>query len=350
MKTKIKTIKVNASKSYDILIGNGLLDKVGEIFRERFSAKKIAVITDDRVDNLYGAKVVNALNEKGFVVSKFTFPNGEKSKNIDTYADILRFLAKEQITRTDLIVALGGGVVGDITGFSASTFNRGVPFVQIPTTLLSQIDSSVGGKTAIDLDEGKNLVGAFYQPSLVLCDIDTLSTLPQQEFACGMGEGAKYAILDSKVFELIEKDFDLLDFIYLCIDYKRQIVEQDEFEKGNRKLLNLGHTLAHGIEKLSGYTILHGNAVAKGLKIVLQASKKHGFIDQKVFEDCISILKKCVGENTNLDCEYDISDLVKVAMLDKKRDGDFINVVMVKGVGACSIEKVKTDELLEYFL
>lgn len=350
MKTKIKKITVNASKSYDILIGNGLLDNIGEIFKRRFSVKKIAVITDDKVDNLYGIKVVNALKESGFAVSKFVFLNGEKSKNINTYAQILRFLAKEQISRTDLIVALGGGVVGDITGFSASTFNRGVPFVQIPTTLLSQIDSSVGGKTAIDLEEGKNLVGAFYQPSLVLCDINTLSTLNEQDFSCGMGEGAKYAILDSKIFELVKNDFDLLDFIYLCIDYKRQIVEQDEFEKGNRKLLNLGHTLAHGIEKLSGYTILHGNAVAKGLKLILLASKKHGFIDEKTFNDCILVVKKCVGENVDIDCEYDISDLVKVAMLDKKRDGDFINVIMVKGVGDCTIEKVKVDELSEYFL
>ncbi len=350
MKTKIRKITINASKNYDVLIGNGLLNNLGEIFKERFSCKKIAVITDDIVDNLYGKKVVNSLKEKGFIISKFVFPNGEKSKNIETYTQILRFLAKEQISRTDLIVALGGGVVGDITGFSASTFNRGIPYVQIPTTLLSQNDSSVGGKTAIDLEEGKNLVGSFYQPALVLCDIDTLSTLSQKEFNCGMGESAKYAILDSKIFKLINSDFDLLDLVYLCIDYKRQIVEQDEFEKGNRKLLNLGHTLAHGIEKLSGYSVLHGNAVAKGLKLILLASKKHGFIDQQTFNSCIETLKKCVGENTDIDCEHDIRSLIEVAMLDKKRDGDFINLVMVKGVGNCTVEKVNVDKLTEYFL
>ena len=350
MKTKIKKIAVNASKSYDILIGHGLLESVGDIFIERFSGKKIAIITDDKVDGLYGEKVMRSLKEKGFAVSKFAFPNGEKSKNIQTYAEILKFLAQQEISRTDLIVALGGGVVGDITGFSASTFNRGVPFVQIPTTLLSQIDSSVGGKTAINLEEGKNLVGAFYQPSLVLCDIDVLSTLPQQEFNCGMGEGAKYAILDKNIFELVNGEYDLIDFVYLCIDYKRKIVEQDEFEKANRKLLNLGHTLAHGIEKLSGYTILHGNAVAMGLKLILLASKKHGFIDQATFDSCVLTIKKCVGENTNIDCEYDICDLLKVALLDKKRDGNFINLVMVKGVENCTFERVEVGKLTEYFL
>ena len=350
MKTKIKKITVNASKSYDILIGKGLLASASDIFKERFSGKKIAIITDDKVDNLYGEKVLNSLKEKGFAVSKFAFPNGEKSKNIETYAQILSFLAKQEISRTDLIVALGGGVVGDIAGFSASTFNRGVPYVQIPTTLLAQIDSSVGGKTAIDLEEGKNLVGAFYQPSLVLCDIDTLSTLSQEEFNCGMGEGAKYAILDKNIFELVNGEYDLTDLVYLCIDYKRKIVEQDEFEKGNRKLLNLGHTLAHGIEKLSGYTILHGSAVAMGLKLILLASKKHGFIDQTTLEKCIATIKKCVGEKNNIDCEYDIRDLLKVALLDKKRDGTFINLVMVRGIEDCTFERVEVDKLTEYFL
>ncbi len=350
MKTKIKKITVNASKTYDILIGHGLLENVGEFFKQRFSAKKIAVVTDDRVDGLYGEKVVNSLEQNGFKTCKLVFPNGEKSKNIETFTKILTFLAQNQITRTDLIIALGGGVVGDITGFSASAFNRGVPYVQIPTTLLSQIDSSVGGKTAIDLPEGKNLVGAFYQPSLVLCDVDALDTLSKEDYSCGMGEGAKYAILDKKVFEIINGEFDLLEFVYLCIDYKRKIVEQDEFEKGNRKLLNLGHTLAHGIEKLSGYTISHGNAVVMGLKLVLIASKKHGFIDQKTFDKCIATIRLCVGDTADKDCPYEIDELIKVALLDKKREGDFINLVMVKGIENCTVEKVSINDLSEYFL
>ncbi len=350
MKTKTKKITVNASKSYDILIGHGLLSDIGEIFRQRFSVKKIAVITDDKVDSIYGENMVNALEKKGFKTCKFVFPNGEKSKNIDTYANILKFLAKSQITRTDLIVALGGGVVGDITGFSASTFNRGVPYVQVPTTLLSQIDSSVGGKTAIDLPEGKNLVGSFYQPSLVICDVDAIKSLSKEDYSCGMGEGAKYAILDKKVYELINGEFDLLEFVSLCIDYKRRIVEQDEFEKGNRKLLNLGHTLAHGIEKLSGYTVSHGNAVAMGLKMVLLASKKHGFINQETFDSCINTIKLCVGELVDKECPYAIGDLVNVAMLDKKRDGDNISVVMVRGIENCTVEKIEVAKLTEYFL
>lgn len=350
MKINQRVVKVKASKEYDVIIEKGLIDKAGEIFKERFAPCKIAVITDDVVDGLYAGKLINSLNDAGFSTVKMVFKNGEESKNIKTYFEIVSFLAKNQLSRTDMVVALGGGVVGDITGFSASTYLRGIKYVQIPTTLLSQIDSSVGGKTAIDLKEGKNLVGAFCQPELVLCDINALSTLPEKIYIDGLGEGVKYALLDKKVFDLIKDgDFDLSEFVYLCVDYKRKIVEQDEFESGNRKLLNLGHTLAHGIEKLSSYTISHGNAVAMGLWHVLNASKKRGYISQSEYNETLSVM-----ENT-LKCkldggQYSLDKILDCAVFDKKRTGENISVVMVKGVGNCVVEKVKLTDLKEYFL
>lgn len=350
MKNNRKIIHVKASKEYDVLIEKGLLDKVGEIFKDKFLPCKVAVITDDVVDGLYVNGVINSLKSAGFSTVKFVLKNGEESKNFQTYFDIVSFLAKNQLSRTDMVVALGGGVVGDIAGFSASTYLRGIKYVQIPTTLLSQIDSSVGGKTAIDLKEGKNLVGAFYQPELVLCDINTLSTLPEKIYVDGLGEGVKYALLDKKVFDLIKNgQFDLSEFVYLCVDYKRKIVEQDEFESGNRKLLNLGHTIAHGIEKLSSYTISHGNAVAMGILHVLNASKKHGFISKGEYDEMISVIENTLKGKLD-GGKYALDKILECAVFDKKRVADYISVVMVKGVGACTVEKVKLTHLKEYFL
>ena len=350
MKTSERVVHVNASKEYDVLIEKGLLKRAGEIFKQRFAPCKVAVITDDVVDSLYAERLINSLNSADFCAIKFVLKNGEESKNFQTYFEIVSFLAKNQLSRTDMVVALGGGVVGDITGFSASTYLRGIKYVQIPTTLLSQIDSSVGGKTAIDLKEGKNLVGAFCQPELVLCDIDTLSTLSKKIYIDGLGEGVKYALLDKKVFDIIKNgEFDLSEFVYLCVDYKRRIVEQDEFENGNRKLLNLGHTIAHGIEKLSNYTLSHGNAVAMGLWHVLNASKKHGFISQSEYDEIISVIENTLDGKLD-GGEYALDKILECAVFDKKRVADYINVVMVKGVGNCTIEKVNLTELKEYFL
>ena len=245
------------------------------------------------------------------------------------------------------VIVIGGGVVGDMAGFVASTYLRGVKYVQIPTTLLAQIDSSVGGKTAVDLDAGKNLVGAFCQPQLVICDIQVLNTLTERIFTDGMGESAKYALLDEKVFELIAGEYTLLDkLVYLCVDYKRKIVEKDEFESGDRKLLNLGHTMAHGIEKLSDYKISHGQAVAMGLYIVLNASLKHGYIDNETYKKMKAVVEKCVGEQKS---PFSVQDIAKVAFADKKRSGNDISVIMVHGIGDCRIEKIAMDSLEEFF-
>ena len=345
MTNNVKTIRVKASGEYDVIIGRGLIESVGELVKEVCSATKIALVTDDTVDALYSKAVESSLLSSGYKVVKFVFPHGEESKNLITYGNILNFLAENELTRTDALVALGGGVVGDMAGFAAATYLRGIKYIQIPTTLLAQIDSSVGGKTAIDLPYGKNLVGAFCQPIRVICDINALSTLPQDVFGDGMGETAKYALLDKKVFDPLKTDYDMLDLVYLCVDYKRQVVEADEFEGGLRKLLNLGHTPAHGIERLSKYTVPHGKAVVMGLEIILNASLKHGLINANEFEEMKSVVKKCAPENV---CPFDIKDICQASLTDKKRSGDNISLIMVHGVGDCRPVKIKISDMWEY--
>lgn len=340
-----KTIRVNASGEYDVIIGRDLLKRAGELIQNVITPCKIAIITDDTVNQLYADIVEKSLIEKGFSVVKYVFAHGEESKNLQTYTNILNFLAENELTRTDALVALGGGVTGDMAGFSASTYLRGIKYVQIPTTLLAQIDSSVGGKTAIDLPHGKNLVGAFCQPKLVICDVDTLSTLSNEIFVDGMGETVKYALLDKKVFDLVSGDYDILDLIYFCVDYKRRVVEQDEFESGLRKLLNLGHTPAHGIERLSNYTIPHGKAVAMGLEIILRNSLKHGYIDNDDYAKMLNVIKKGVGE---VACPYSVNEICSASLTDKKRSGDMITLVMVYGIEDCRLVKVNVNELWGY--
>jgi 3-dehydroquinate synthase len=304
------------------------------------------LITDDTVDALYSGVVEKSLISSGYSVIKFVFSHGEQSKNLETYGKILNFLAQNGVTRTDCVVALGGGVTGDMAGFVSATYLRGIKCVQIPTTLLAQIDSSVGGKTAVDLPAGKNLVGAFCQPKLVLCDVDTLSTLPDEIYRDGMGEVAKYALLDKKIYSLINGgDYQIEDLIYRCVDYKRQIVEKDEFEGGLRRLLNLGHTPAHGIERLSNYTIPHGKAVAMGLNIVVENACKHGYIAQSTKSEMLSAISKCAGELT---LPYSVKDILENALTDKKRSGDSIAVIMPYGIGDAREVKIEVGKLWGY--
>ena len=341
-----KKIKVSASKDYDILVGQDILKNSGEFISNITKKCKVALITDDIVENLYAKTVISSLEENGFSVVKFVFNNGEKSKTLKTYARIVNFLAKNGLTRTDLVVALGGGVVGDIAGFASSTYLRGIKCVQIPTTLLSQIDSSVGGKTGVDLTSGKNLVGTFFQPSLVICDTKILATLPNQVFDCGLGEVLKYALLDKEIFDCFNKEnYDITNLVYLCIKYKKDIVEKDEFESGARKLLNLGHTMAHAIEKLSKYTITHGVAVGLGLKIIVDNSLKHGYLTEKEYSMILNMILRVLGDT---ECDYSIKKLCKSSLSDKKRSGNTITLVMVYGIGDCRLVKVDINELWGY--
>lgn len=344
--SEIKSIRVKTDKEYDVLIANNLIEKSGELIAKVVAPCKVALITDDVVDALYSSTVESSLLKSGFKVYKYVFPHGEQSKNLQTYCKIINFLAQNEFTRTDIIVALGGGVTGDMAGFASATFLRGIKYVQIPTTLLAQVDSSVGGKTAVDIDAGKNLVGAFKQPSLVICDQNVLSSLSKEVFLDGMGEVAKYALLDKKVFELLEKgEYEMQELVYLCVDYKRMIVEKDEFEKGDRKLLNLGHTIAHGIERLSEYTVPHGKAVAMGLGAILSASKKHGYISRTEYEDMLAVVEKCVGK---VELPFSMQKICTASLTDKKRAGEFITLITVHGVGDCRGQKIEIEKMTEF--
>lgn len=344
-------ISVNVSKKYDILVGRGVIDNAHAIISNYCPKGKIAIVTDDIVDGLYGNKLLNSLIEAGYVACKFVFENGEKAKCFKTLSEILEFLAIHSFKRDDCLIALGGGVVGDITGLSAALYMRGIKFIQIPTTLLAMVDASIGGKTAVDLKAGKNLAGAFWQPSLVVCDIDIIEKLPKDIFTEGMGEVIKYDvignygimndILQNKLMDNLSKT------ILNCIEFKKKVVEEDEFEtKGIRKILNVGHTIAHGIEKISNYEISHGYAVGTGLVWEAAIAYKLNLCPLNLFE----LIKKVVimsGLLVNLDC--DKRDLIDAMKNDKKNSDDLISFILPIELGNCVEKKLSTDEL-EYLL
>ena len=344
---KIFSITVNTGKKYPVYIEKGILRRSGEIFASLFTNCKIAVVSDDVVAPLYLDTLLSSLNFYGFKAISYVFPNGEQNKNLVTYSNVVNFLASEEITRTDVVVALGGGVVGDLVGFASATYLRGISYVQIPTTLLSATDSSVGGKTGIDIEQGKNLVGAFKQPDAVICDVDIIQNLPSDIFKSGMGEVLKYAILDNSIFSVVaSSNFDLSKVIALCVDYKRKIVEQDEFESCLRRLLNLGHTCAHAIEKLSRYTIPHGVAVGMGLKIMLDYSFKAKFLDEKTYVLIKDLIFSFLGDCS---CDYSPSALAQVSLSDKKRLGDYINILVIHGIGDVRQHSIHVDDLTKVF-
>jgi len=346
----MKTVQVNASKNYDVLIGPGLLKRCGELISQLGGSGAAAVVTDDIVDSLYAESVKKSLAEAGFRIAKFVFPNGEKSKNMAVLAEVLEFLAGEELTRTDTVVALGGGVAGDLTGFAAACFKRGVPFVQIPTTFLAAIDSSVGGKTAVNLKAGKNLAGAFYQPGLVICDTEVISALPPELFSEGLAEAIKYGVIsDPELFRRLSTGnprAELEDTIYRCVRSKVEIVEKDEFDGGLRQLLNFGHTAGHAIEKCSNYAISHGRAVSMGMVIAARAALKLGLSE----EDCLSpILKALENNGLPASCPYSAEELAAAALSDKKRRGGALNLIIPNKIGQCYIRKTDVSQLQSFF-
>lgn len=346
----MKQVKVQLKNAYDILIGENLLDYSGEHIRRLTSSQRIAIVTDDIVAELYLERLIKTLSKNGFEqICYYTFEHGEHSKTLDTAGKIYNFLAENNITRSDLVIALGGGVVGDVTGFAASTFLRGIHFVQIPTTLLAQVDSSVGGKTAVDLNCGKNLVGTFWQPSLVLCDISLLSTLSNELFADGAAEVIKYgAIRDKKLFDMaVSPDYKkhLEDIIFRCICIKRDIVQNDEFDTGERMLLNFGHTLAHAIENLSNYSIPHGRAVAMGMVMITKAATKAEITPIGITE---ALEQACMWYGLQISCDYDANQLAKICLNDKKRDNIHISVILLNEIGNARIDKMQIDDFTKF--
>ena len=338
----MRTVKVSASTNYDVLIGDNLIDRSGELTAKALKPCRCVIVTDDTVDELYGDRVMISFNYAGFDATKFVMPAGEGSKNLETLSEILEYLGEQHISRGDLIVALGGGVVGDIAGFAAAVFNRGMRFVQIPTTLLAAVDSSVGGKTAVDLKAGKNLAGAFHQPSLVITDTDVIRALPPEQLSCGAAEVIKYGVLyDAALFEALERgelSERLDEIIARCVELKRDVVAGDEFDTGARQFLNLGHTFGHAIEKCSGLRVSHGQGVAIGM---LMAATAAGCP-----EDMVRRLAACVRANgLSTHCDYAVDTLTAAALSDKKRRGGSITLVLPEAIGRCALKTVPVDEL-----
>lgn len=342
----MRSVTVKTSATYEVLIGSGLLQKAGEAVKKVISPCKAAIVTDSTVVHLYEETVRKSLTEAGFSVCTFVFPAGEASKNIHTLSHLLEFLAKEEMTRTDLIVALGGGVTGDLAGFGAAVYLRGISFVQIPTTFLAAIDSSVGGKTAVDLEAGKNLAGAFYQPKLVLCDTDVLQTLPEVVFADGIAEALKYGVLgDAALFEKIAGgDFrqDLEEIIETCVSMKRDVVEEDEFDTGKRQLLNLGHTFGHAIEQKSHFQMTHGHAVAIGMHLIAKAAEAKGIAEKGT---AAAIAKALEQNQLPKETTFSPAEVAEGTLRDKKRRGGTISFVFPKKIGDCEIVKIPVEEV-----
>ncbi len=334
----MKIISVPASRSYEVKIGRGLLDTLGAEAK-KLSSGKVLVVTEENVAPHYLARAYQSLKEAGLEVSTLSLPAGERTKSLEYYGKLLNVLAEKKLSRTDLLVSLGGGVIGDLTGFAAATYLRGIPLIQVPTTVLSMVDSSVGGKTAIDLPTGKNLVGAFYQPWLVLCDLDSLNTLTEEIFRDGCAEIIKTAILfDPALFAHLQEKglgFDREYVVSACVEHKKNVVCADEFDRGERQKLNLGHTPAHAIEKISDFTLSHGRAVAIGTAMMARAYCKDA--------PAILVLLEAFGLPTV--SPFSPEALASAALLDKKRSGDSLTFVVPHGIGDCTLEKIPVCQI-----
>lgn len=329
------TIKINASTPYEVVIEKGALCRINDLLKD---GQRVLVVSDSNVMPIYGNRFVGA--------EKLTLKAGEKHKNLKTIELILKTLQRLGFTRSDTVVGLGGGVVGDMAAFASSIYMRGIRYVACPTSLLAMIDSSVGGKTGVDFLGSKNMVGSFYQPSLVICDTDCLKTLPEREIKNGMGEAVKYAVLtgdEEMLSDCLSAD-KVEAFIGKCVTAKKEIVEADEKDKGVRALLNLGHTFGHAIEKLSRFKISHGVAVAMGIRVALKvavgakvatkdnAEKIEGLLDRYFMPKAI---------------EYKKEDFIDAIWLDKKRTADGVNLVLPEKLGVCKIVNMTKQEVLK---
>ena len=349
------TVNVRASKEYNVEIGDGIISKLGELTKTICpKAIKSLIVSETNVAALYLDAVKKQLEGAGLEVITYVFEAGEKSKNINEIAGMWDSMAEAGFTRTDLVVGLGGGVTTDMAGFAASTFLRGIDVIQVPTSLLAMVDAAVGGKTGIDIPMGKNQVGAFWQPSLVLEDTSFLKTLPDEVFTEGMGEVTKYAfIMDEKLFELLEKqngsirdDASVLEnVIGMCVADKAEVINEDENDNGRRQILNYGHTAGHVIERDSGFTKPHGICVAKGMGIFIDACVRAGTLsseDAKRMKDLLAMYKLPASD------EITAEDIVKGAMNDKKKRGNILSVILVNKIGQAGIKKMTAEEFLKF--
>ena len=346
-----ETVQVGlGERSYPIVIGSGVLDTVGAALAKARIGRRWAIITDDVVGPLYGGRVKQSLGAAGIDCELITFAHGEASKHLGTIGTLASELAERGFDRGDAVLALGGGVVGDMAGFLASIYLRGIPFVQVPTSLLAQVDSSVGGKTGVDLDQGKNLVGTFYQPRAVFIDTDVLRTLPEAEFRGGMGEVIKYgASIDSDFFAFLERERSAIErldpaaivpMIRRCCELKANVVERDEREGGLRRILNFGHTIGHAVEAASGYHLIHGLAVAIGMRAVAELALRGGVAGPEVVA-AITRMLEAYKLPTVIPADLDRARIRRYLQADKKSIGGRVFFVLPEAIGRVRI----TDQI-----
>lgn len=356
---KLSVTKLNiglGDRSYEILIGNGLLNEAGDLIVQKFGRRRAAVLTDSNVWDKWGQTLATSLENSGVDYFTVIVPPGESSKAMTGLESLLETMAENGLTRSGMLIAFGGGVVGDLGGFASSVYMRGIGYIQIPTTLLSQVDSSVGGKTGVNLRHGKNLAGAFWQPKLVITDTDTLNTLPDREFAGGMAEVIKYGVIRSReLFDILLKNSTpeklapyMPKIIYDCCDIKRQVVEADERDTGERMILNLGHTFGHAIEKIGGYTkYIHGEAVAIGMVLAAKYGEKLGLTPARTFKEIGDI---CCAFQLPAYEEVDLNSIAPLVALDKKANEGEIKLILIKKIGSSFIYTTKLEEFTECIL
>lgn len=343
---ELREIKVDCGSPYSVFIKRGLLSEAAERITASIGSERYLIVSDDNVYPIYGEALRCSLEDRGVSAHSFVFGHGEERKTIRTVEEILSYLASSSFTRSDCLIALGGGIVGDVCGFAASVYMRGVRFVQIPTTLLAAVDSSVGGKTGVNLLGYKNQVGAFWQPSLVLCDPDTFNTLPEAEYRNGMAEVIKYAaICDPELADMLRGD--ICGIIERCVTIKSDIVSRDERDTGERMLLNYGHTFGHAVEFVSNETVPHGMAVAIGMMSAARMAEKRGIAERGTAD----ITARILSEHGLPLCaeEYSPRALYRAMLNDKKRADGMITLVLPERFGKCILKKVTPEELGEFY-
>lgn len=346
----MKTIHVSTHAPYDVVIGQGILKDCGSAVKERFPESGTVIVTDDRVAPLYLDKLKDAYDEADIPYISFVIPHGESSKNTAFLLELISFLAKNGLRRDDFITALGGGVVGDLAGLAAALYLRGIPYIQIPTTLLAAVDASVGGKTAVNLEEGKNLLGAVHQPSLVWCDYETHKTMEYAFYSDGIAEAVKCAVLKGeKLFSLLENEplpRHVEEIICSCVELKQRIVSEDEFDTEKRQFLNLGHTIGHAIEARSGYRVSHGHAVACGMVAMAEYAAANGLAEFDCRDRIATVLSKY---HLPTELPYPMKELLPYMEADKKRYGDTIRLIIPEAIGHCRMLRLPVAELKRFF-
>lgn len=345
----MNTIPISATVSYDVSVGRGILSDLGAQLRRLMAPCTAAVLSDETVFPLCGKAVCASLRRAGFSPVTFVLPAGERCKTLEVYGGVLNFLARHHVRRSDVLIALGGGAVGDLTGFAAATYLRGLRYVQVPTTLLSAVDASVGGKTALNLPAGKNLAGAFWQPSLVWCDADILAALPKDIFCDGCAEIVKCALLgDADLFDHLKSLpvlQDLESVIGRCVTIKRDLVAQDERDHGVRRFLNLGHTVGHAVEACSGYRLTHGKCVAIGLAVITRAAAALGYCPPAVSDEVTVLLQ---SYDLPVNSPYHAEELLRAAESDKKISGKTLTLAVPTAVGQCRLVEIPATKLGEW--